>query len=106
MKICLFLFYQLNDLLSAKALLTFRADVNSFNPYNQTPLDIAHNKHGMDSEIANLLRGVGGKKFDGVVQSMPDAVELSEGHVDEGVPKWPTIKDGRLHVSISHKIIF
>ena len=126
----------MNDLLSAKALLTFRADVNSINPYNQTPLDIAHNEHGIDSEMATLLTGVGGKKCEDVMLSMPDAVELSEGRVeddvfegsesawdksdmvnqhraspDEGVLQSQaavpaSVKHRRLHVSILDEIIF
>ena len=53
----------------AKALLSFRADVNSLNRSEETPLDIAHRKH-FDSELVLVLSGVGGQFRDAVVRDL------------------------------------
>ena len=52
--------HQLNDVPAAKALIAFSCEVNSLNPEDLTPLDIATQKHP-DGEILTLLASVGGQ---------------------------------------------
>lgn len=59
---CVFFFpLQNGDLLSAKPLIAFGADINRFNSSNQTPLDLAWHQ---SRELADLLAGIGG--MDGI----------------------------------------
>ena len=51
---------QLNDLPAAKALVAFGCEVNSLNPDDKTPLDIARRCHP-DGDIVTLLVSVGGQ---------------------------------------------
>ena len=55
---------------SAKALIAFGADFDALNPFNQTPLDIAHEIHHYDSEMVLILSGVGARIGEAVVQSL------------------------------------
>lgn len=51
------LFPQHKDLVSARALITFDANINCFNKYNETPFDIACRT---SPALADLLLGIGG----------------------------------------------
>ena len=53
-------YLQLNDLAAVKVLVAFGGEVNSLNPNDQTPLDIATKCHP-DGEIVTLLVSVGGQ---------------------------------------------
>jgi len=55
---------------SAKALIAFGATFDALNPFNQTPLDIAHEIHHYDSEMVRILSGVGARIGEVVVQSL------------------------------------
>jgi len=55
---------------SAKALIAFGAMFDALNPFNRTPLDIAHEIHHYDSEMVRILSGVGAKFGIAVVQSL------------------------------------
>jgi hypothetical protein len=48
---------QYGDVLSAQALISFDANINGFNSYNETPLDLSLRQ---SRAMANLLEGIGG----------------------------------------------
>ena len=68
---------------SAKALIAFGASFDALNPFNRTPLDIAHEIHHYDSEMVRILSGVGAQFGEAVVQKLYTLPKLMVWNKDE-----------------------
>ena len=71
---------QKSDLVSARVLITFDADINGFNRSQETPLDLAY----INWQLADLLSEIGAKERKKIVVENSDQTEEEENESLEG----------------------